>query len=121
MSITPENTIFVVLCFEGPDSYSMAGGLGEKITHLTGTLAALGFIVHHFFIGDPGLDGTELRKDGRLVLHRWCQWISESHRGGVYDGEQWKIDDYTKSASLYAVQEVIHPAISAGKMAVILG
>jgi len=121
MGITPENTMFVVLCFEGPDSYSMAGGLGDKITHLTSTMAGLGFIVHHFFIGDPGLDGTELRKDGRLILHRWCQWISERHRGGVYDGEQWKIDDYTESASLFAVQEVIHPAISAWKMVVVLG
>jgi hypothetical protein len=26
--IAPENTQFVVLCFEGPDEYSMAGGLG---------------------------------------------------------------------------------------------
>jgi glycosyltransferase involved in cell wall biosynthesis len=121
MGITPENTVFVVLCFEGPDSYSMAGGLGEKITHMTNTLANLGFVVHHFFIGDPRLDGIELRKDGRLILHRWCQWISDSHTGGVYDGEQWKIDDYTKSASLYAVQEVIHPAISSGKMVVVLG
>lgn len=121
MGITPENTMFVVLCFEGPDSYSMAGGLGDKITHLTSTLADLGFVVHLFFIGDPGLDGTEFRKDGKLVLHRWCQWISESHRGGVYDGEQWKIDDYTKSASLFVVQEVVHPAISAGKMVVVLG
>lgn len=121
MNIIPENTIFVVLCFEGPDSYSMAGGLGDKITRLTSALADVGFIVHHFFIGDPGLNGTEHREDGRLILHRWCQWISESHRGGVYDGEQWKIDDYTKSASLFAVQEVIHPAISAGKKVVVLG
>ncbi|MFC1913915.1 glycosyltransferase [Chloroflexota bacterium] len=121
MGVAPENTIFVVLCFEGPDSYSMAGGLGDKIIHLTSTLADLGFIVHHFFIGEPGLDGTELRKDGKLMLHRWCQWISESHQGGVYDGEQQKIDDYTKSASLFAVQEIIHPAISAGNTVVILG
>jgi len=121
MGITPEHTMFVVLCFEGPDSYSMAGGLGNKITNMTSTLADLGFVVHLFFIGDPGLDGIELRKDGRLILYRWCQWISESHRGGVYNGEQWKIDDYTKSASLFAVQEVIHPAISAGKMVVVLG
>jgi len=121
VGIAPENTMFVVLCFEGPDDYSMAGGLGDKIACLTSTLADMGFVVHHIFIGDPGMHGTELRKDGKLVLHRWCQWISERHPGGVYDGEQWKIDDYTKSASLFAVQEVIHPAISAGKMVVILG
>jgi hypothetical protein len=27
MYITPDNTMFVVLSFEGPDAYSMAGGL----------------------------------------------------------------------------------------------
>jgi glycosyltransferase involved in cell wall biosynthesis len=121
MGITTENTMFVVLCFEGPDDYSMAGGLGYKINHLTNTLADMGFVVHHFFIGDPGLDGTELRKDGRLVLHRWCQWISESHRNGVYDGERWKFDDFTKSAPQFVVQDLVHPAVSAGKQVVILG
>jgi len=39
MVITPENTIFVALCFEGPDDYSMAGGLGDRISHLTHRLA----------------------------------------------------------------------------------
>ena len=121
MGVAPENTIFIILCFEGPDNYSMAGGLGDKITCLTNTLADMGFTVHHIFIGDPGMDGIEFRKDGKLVLHRWCQWISESHRGGVYDGEQWKLDDYTKSAPLFVVQEIVGPAISQGKLVVILG
>lgn len=121
MGVAPENTIFIVLCFEGPDSYSMAGGLGDKITCLTNTLAKMGFTVHHLFIGDPAMDGIEFRKDGKLVLHRWCQWISESHGGGVYDGELWKLDDYTKSAPLFVVQEIASPAISQGKLVVILG
>jgi len=121
VGIAPENTMFVVLCFEGPDDYSMAGGLGDKITCLTSTLADMGFVVHHIFIGDPGMHGTELRKDGKLVLHRWCQWISESHRGGVYDGEKWKVDDFTRSAPLFIVQDLVHPAISGGKLVVILG
>ena len=121
MGIAPENTMFVVLCFEGPDDYSMAGGLGDKITRLTGTLADMGFAVHHIFIGDPEMDGKEIRKDGNLVLHRWCQWISESHRGGVYDGEEWKLDDFAKSAPLFVVQDLVQPAISAGKLVVILG
>jgi glycosyltransferase involved in cell wall biosynthesis len=121
MVISPENTIFVVLCFEGPDDYSMAGGLGDRINHLTNSLADIGFVVHHMFIGDPWMDGVELRKDGRLILHRWCQWISEIHRGGVYDGERWKFDDFTKSAPPFVVQDLVHPAVSAGKQVVILG
>jgi len=75
MNISPDNTIFVVLSFEGPDAYSMAGGLGARITYLTQTLGTMGFEVHHFFIGDPHLDGIEAREKGKLILHRWCQWI----------------------------------------------
>jgi len=121
MGVTPENTIFIVLCFEGPDNYSMAGGLGDRVTSLTNTLAEMGFTVHHIFIGDPGMDGIEFREDGRLILYRWCQWISDSCRGGVYDGEQWKLDDYTKSAPLFVIQEIACPAIVQGKLVVILG
>ena len=121
MGINPSNTVFVMLCFEGPDDYSMAGGLGDKINHLTNTLADMGFVVHHLFIGDPGRDGVELRKDGKLILHRWCQWISESHRNGVYDGESLKFDDFTKSAPQFVVQDLVHPAVSAGKQVVIMG
>ena len=29
-AISPENTLFVMLCFEGPDVYSTAGGLGTR-------------------------------------------------------------------------------------------
>jgi len=121
MGINPSNTVFVVLCFEGPDDYSMAGGLGDKINHLTNRLADMGFVVHHIFIGDPGMDGVELRKEGKLILHRWCQWISEIHRNGVYDGERWKFDDFTKSVPPFVVQDLVHPAVSAGKQVVILG
>ncbi len=121
MGVSPQNTVFIVLCFEGPDDYATAGGLSDRITCLTNTLADTGFTVHHIFIGDPGMDGIEFRQDGRLVLHRWCQWISEGHRGGVYDGEPWKLEDYSSSAPLFVVQEIAGPAISQGKLVVILG
>ena len=81
MVITPDNTVFIVLCFEGPDDYSMAGGLGDKVNHLTNTLADMGFVVHHMFIGDPWMDGVELRKGSKLILHRWCQRIITSAMG----------------------------------------
>ena len=32
--IDPSNTVFALLCFEGPDPYSMAGGLGVRVTEL---------------------------------------------------------------------------------------
>jgi glycosyltransferase involved in cell wall biosynthesis len=121
MGITPDNTIFIVLSFEGPDVYSMAGGLGARVTHLTETLARLSFEVHHIFVGDPGMDGVEVREDGKLVLHRWCQWISKYHPGGAYDGEEGKLYDFTRSAPPFVVHELARPAISQGKLVVILG
>src|SRR6266487_279371 len=34
-SISPNNTMFVPLCFEVPDVYSPAGGLGTRVTELS--------------------------------------------------------------------------------------
>ena len=120
MSIKPDNTIFIVLSFEGPDVYSMAGGLGARITHLTNSLAAMGFQIHHFFVGDPRMEGLEVCNDGKLVLHRWCQWISENYPGGVYEGEEEKLYDFTQSAPPFVVDEIARPAIAQGKLVVIM-
>lgn len=120
MDVTPDNAIFVVLSFEGPDVYSMAGGLGSRVEHLTHSLVTMGFQVHHIFIGDPRMEGLELREKGKLVLHRWCQWISDHHPCGVYDGEEGKLYDFSRSAPQFVVHELAVPAISEGKLVVIL-
>ena len=65
--------------------------------NLSRTLAEIGFTTHLFFIGDPNLPGEEKLEDGRLILHRWCQWISQYYPGGVYDGEEIKLKDFTDS------------------------
>ncbi|MFP4499253.1 MAG: glycosyl transferase family 1, partial [Vulcanimicrobiota bacterium] len=70
--ITPENTIFAVLSFEGPDVYSQAGGLGVRATELSRSLAESGFETHLFFIGDPSSAAKEYHYDGKLTFHRWC-------------------------------------------------
>ena len=44
--LTPDNTVFVSLSFEGPDPYAQAGGLGVRVAGLTTTLAAHGFETH---------------------------------------------------------------------------
>ncbi len=119
--ITPRNTVFVVLSFEGPDGYSTAGGLGVRVDNLAATLARKGYPTHLFFIGDPGLPGEELRENGRLVLHRWCQWISGHHPNGVYDGEEDKLRDYNDSIPRFVKDYVVKPAVDAGKLVVVLG
>src|SRR5581483_885321 len=51
-AISPANTLFVLLCFEGPDVYSTAGGLGTRVSELSEALAAQGYETHLIFIGD---------------------------------------------------------------------
>jgi glycosyltransferase involved in cell wall biosynthesis len=119
-AITPDNTVFVVVSFEGCDPYSQAGGLGVRVTGLVETLAGLDYQTHLFFIGDPFLAGEETRRDGRLVLHRWSQWISANCPGGVYDGEAGKVADVTRSLPPALVETVLLPAIAAGKIPIVL-
>jgi glycosyltransferase involved in cell wall biosynthesis len=120
-SITPRNTVFVVLCFEGPDGYSTAGGLGVRVDNLATTLARMGFSTHMFFIGDPDRPGEEAKERGKLILHRWCQWISKHHPNGVYDGEEHKLRDYNESIPRFVKDNIVKPAAAQGKLVVVLG
>jgi glycosyltransferase involved in cell wall biosynthesis len=111
-------TQFHVLSFEGPDGYARAGGLASRISGLSGALAAQGFETHLWFVGDPHLPGEERRGD--LTLHRWCQWISWYHPGGVYDGEEGKRSDYAASLPPFLLRTVLLPHLAAGGRAVVL-
>ncbi len=120
-AITPDNTLFVMLSFEGPDVYSTAGGLGTRVTELSEALAAQGYTTHLIFIGDPSKPGVETRVDGRLVLERWSQWISRYHPNGVYDGEDEKLYDYNESVPYHIYNDIVRPAVAEHKTVVILG
>ena len=111
---------FVVLSFEGPDLYSSAGGIGSRVTELCSTLAGGGFETHLFFIGDPDLPGEENSGCEHLHLHRWCQWISRYHPGGVYDGEEGKLRDWHDSLHPWLTSEVLAPAIANGDSVVVI-
>jgi glycosyltransferase involved in cell wall biosynthesis len=121
MRITPESTTFVILSFEGPDVYSQAGGLGVRVKGLSRTLAQLGYETHLFFYGDPDLPSVEVLESGRLRHHRWGQWISAHHRGGVYDGEEGKLRDWNQSLPAAVVDDIVTPALSAGRAVVVMG
>jgi glycosyltransferase involved in cell wall biosynthesis len=109
---------FHVLSFEGPDAYARAGGIASRITGLSEGLAGLGNHTHLWFVGAPELAGSESR--GTLHLHRWCQWISSYHPGGVYDGEFGKVQDYASSLPPYLLYETLLPHLRAGGRAAIL-
>ncbi len=120
-AISPDNTLFVLLCFEGPDVYSTAGGLGTRVTELSEALAAQGYTTYLIFIGDPYKPSTEVRVDGRLILKRWSQWVSKYYPNGVYDGEEAKLYDYNESVPYHIYNEIVRPAIAQGKTPVIMG
>jgi glycosyltransferase involved in cell wall biosynthesis len=109
---------FHILSFEGFDPYACAGGLASRINGLIHTLSEIGYETHLWFVGDPQLTGHETH--GRLHLHRWCQWISQYHLGGVYDGEEGKRVDYSKSLPPYLCNEVLLPHLHQGNHAVVL-
>ncbi len=109
---------FHVLSFEGPDAYSRAGGLATRVEGLTETLAALGFETHLWFIGDPELPGHEVR--GSLHLHRWAQWLSRHHPGGVYDGDLPKSTEFARTLPRHLMSNFLLAHSRRGGHAVIL-
>jgi glycosyltransferase involved in cell wall biosynthesis len=118
---TPDNLEVCILCFEGPDQpYSMAGGLGVRVAELSQALAALGYVTHLLFIGDPKLPSREARENGKLILHRWGQWISAYYPNGVYHGEEAKLSDFNNSVPGFVLEHIVRPANAAGKVVAIL-
>jgi glycosyltransferase involved in cell wall biosynthesis len=120
-AISVENTLFVLLSFEGPDVYSTAGGLGTRVSELSEALATQGYTTHLIFIGDPYKPSTEELFDGRLILKRWSQWVSKYYLNGAYDGEEQKLYDFNESVPYHIYNEIVRPAVAQGKTVVIMG
>jgi glycosyltransferase involved in cell wall biosynthesis len=118
--ISPENTVFVVISFEGDDWYSKAGGLGVRVAELSESLANGGYETHVIFVGDPSLPGEETRQEGKLHLHRWGQWISKYYPGGVYEGENEKLNDFNHSVPPFVVDNIVKPTLGQDKIVAIL-
>lgn len=117
--LTPETLQFVLLSFEGPDEYATAGGLGVRMKELALELARQGFRTHLLFVGDPDLPGREDSQDN-LTLHRWCQWLSAHHRGGVYEAEEAKLTEWNTTLPGFVVNELVRPAAERGVLTAVL-
>jgi glycosyltransferase involved in cell wall biosynthesis len=99
----------VILSFEGPDPYSMVGGLGTRVTEMSAALAGMGIATTVIFVGDPALPPSEKLHEN-LELRRWCQWISADYPGNVYDGEHAKMADYTASVPSFVTETIVTQA-----------
>jgi glycosyltransferase involved in cell wall biosynthesis len=110
---------FHILSFEGPDAYARAGGIASRVEGLVQALGDASHETHLWFVGDPDLPGHERRGDS-LHLHRWCQWISAHHPLGVYDGEDGKERDYSKSLPPFLLEHHLLPALARGEPVAVL-
>ncbi len=117
MTSLPRNV--VLLSFEGPDSYSMVGGLGTRVTELSSTLARSGIRTTLLFVGDPSREAVE-RVSADLEYRRWCQWISAYYAGGVYDGEVAKMNDFTASVPPFVAETIVEPAAAGGESVLVI-
>ena len=87
---------------------------------LAEALVKRGRRVRHLFVGDPTLPTFEERSNGMLRLERWGQWISRYHPKDVYDGEDGKWRDFSRTVPPHLLDEVVVPAARQGKRAVLL-
>jgi glycosyltransferase involved in cell wall biosynthesis len=117
--LTPAALDFVLLSFEGPDEYSMAGGLGVRMKQLSLELARQGFRTHLVFLGDPALPAEESPAPN-LTLHRWAQWLSAEYPAGVYDGEEAKLAEWNRGVPDFVVSRLIAPAAAEGRLIAVL-
>jgi glycosyltransferase involved in cell wall biosynthesis len=117
--LSPQTLDFVLLSFEGPDEYSMAGGLGVRMRELAFELARQGFRTHLVFVGDPNLPGRESPVEN-LTLHRWSQWLSAHYPAGVYHGEEAKLVDWNEQLPGFVVSDLAGPAAADGRLTAIL-
>lgn len=108
-----------LVAFEGPDRYSFVGGLATRMNDLAEALVTRGYDVRHLFVGDPQLPAVEPRMGGKLVLERWCQWISAYHPKDVYDGEDGKWRDFSRTVPRH-LADVILSGAGEGRRAVVL-
>jgi glycosyltransferase involved in cell wall biosynthesis len=109
----------VLLAFEGPDPYSMVGGLGTRVTELAAALARARIRTTLVFVGDPQRPPVE-SPERNLEYRRWSQWISAHHPGGVYDGEPGKVSDFTASVPQFVAETIVAAAARRGESVLVI-
>jgi len=114
----PDSVEVVMVSFEGPDQYSLAGGLGVRARELSRALAGAGVATTLVFVGDPGRPAEEEDQGVRLV--RWGQGVSARHPAGVYQGEEEKVTHLAATLPGYLAEQVVRPAAGRGRVVAVL-
>jgi len=118
-TLTPDTLEFVLLSFEGPDEYAMAGGLGVRMKELALELARQGYRTHFVFVGDPHLPAQESPIEN-LTLHRWSQWLSAHYPAGVYQGEEAKVVDWNEQLPGFVASRLVAPAAANRRLTAVM-
>ncbi len=116
MAILPD--VAVILSFEGPDAYAKVGGLATRVTQLAQALADEAIDTTLVFVGDPQALASEAPRRF-LTYRRWGQWISAYHPGGVYDGENGKVNDFTASVPVFVADAIVAQAAAGGRRVIV--
>ena len=116
--LSPDNLEVVMVSLEGPDQYSLAGGLGVRARELCRALAGLGFATTLIFAGDPTRAADE--RDQGVRLLRWGREISSRNPAGVYQGEEEQAVHLGVSLPRFLADEVVGPAAAAGRLVALL-
>jgi glycosyltransferase involved in cell wall biosynthesis len=114
----PDSLEVVMVSFEGPDRYSLAGGLGVRARELTRAFAAAGYATTLVFVGDPALPPEEASEGVRLI--RWCQEVSVHYPEGVYQGEWAKLYTLNRTLPDALIERVIAPAVGRDRAVAVL-
>ena len=113
--LTPDTLEFVLLSFEGPDQYAMAGGLGVRMKELALELARQGFRTHLVFIGDPELPRQESPVEN-LTLHRWSPVAFGPLPGRRLPGRRGQARRLERATSRLRRLTLVEPAAAAGRL-----
>lgn len=116
--MSPKNTAFVLLSFEGPDKYSLVGGLGTRMVELSRAMSDNGFFNSFFFIGDPAMEPKVV--EGTTTFYRECRNTAAMYPDGVYCGEREKIAEWNSTVPKKVVSEVVLPAARSGRLTVVM-
>ncbi len=100
-----DNVAFSLVSFEGPDPWSMVGGLGVRVRELSELLVSLGYETEVYFVGDPEKPQSETTPSG-VHLFRAAQQESRLLGGGVYHGELDKLTSFRDEIKPVLIQRI---------------
>ena len=120
LRLTPDTLEFVLLSFEGPDQYAMAGGLGVRMKELALELARQGFPTHLVFIGDPDLPALEIARQRTSPCIAGASGSRPTTAAASTRGKRRNWSTGTSNSPATWSPSIVQPAVAAGRLTAVL-